>query len=145
MKLNELKEVIRREVKEAIREELKDIMVEAITIASTPATTTPSPYNASQVESKTAPTGKIKPIQELLEETRLNFNSSDAQTFQTSDMRQEMAQAFNPNLNTASMASKLGMIGGKEPGLDLNSLPFLKNAKKILDVSNEKDKLRQLQ
>lgn len=142
MKVNELREVIRQEVRDAIRSELKDLMVEAITIASAPTSIETPSLKKEQVEVKNYTPGTIKPIQDLLEETKLSFTSADARSFQTADLRQELEQSFNPNLNTVAMASKLGMVGENQPGLDLSSLPFLKNAKKILDVSNQKDKVR---
>jgi hypothetical protein len=147
MKVAELKQIIEQQVRQAVRLELKDLIQEAITIASTVGTEVPATTNTStQVTEKrinNTPQGRgYKPIEDLLEETKLSFTSADAKSFITQDVRQELVQGMVPNSTTA-VASKLGMIGqGDAPGIDLNALPFLKNAKQILNKSIVKDKER---
>lgn len=147
MKVAELKQIIEQQVRQAVRLELKDLIQEAITIASTVGTEVPATANTStQVTEKrinNTPQGRgYKPIEDLLEETKLSFTSADAKSFITQDVRQELVQGMVPNSTTA-VASKLGMIGqGDAPGIDLNALPFLKNAKQILNKSIVKDKER---
>jgi len=68
---------------------------------------------------------------EMLEMTKLNLTSQDAQHFVGSGVQK-------PNF-ASSKASQLGMSGA-EPGLDLSKLDFVSKAKSILDLSNKKDK-----
>jgi len=140
MKVAELRQIIREEVQLAVKAELKELLIEAVQIASQPSTS-PKVEQKQQVNTSKS-VERYKPIGELLEETKLNFTSEDAKTFVSQDLRQEMNQAFSGNSTTA-LASKLGMLeSGDQPGLDLNSLSFLKNAKTILNKSIEKDKIR---
>lgn len=137
MKVTELRQIIAEEVKAAIRAELKDLLVEAVKVASTPVA-------EKSVQEIQVPKSKktFSPLEDLLEETRLNFTAADAKTFMTQDLRKEMAQAFTGNNHVASsVASRMGLTG-QEEGLDISSLPFVKNAKKVLDMSLEKDRLK---
>jgi hypothetical protein len=140
MNLEELKKVIREEVKKSMREELKDIIVEAVVIASTPDTskkdTVYRPIQQPDTRSVRDQFKKLNPVEQMLEQTKLSFSSMDAQNFSPS-------AAINPMMNNTAtaMAHNLGMIQNA-PGLDINSLPFLKNAKTILDMSKQKDKER---
>jgi hypothetical protein len=143
MKVAELRQIIKEEVQQAIKTELRELLIEAVQIASQPsAAPTVEQKQPIQQVKPSQPSVGYRPIEELLEETKLNFTSEDAKTFVSQDLRQEMNQAFSGN-STAALASKLGMLeSGNQPGLDLNSLPFLKNAKTILNKSIEKDKIR---
>jgi hypothetical protein len=74
----------------------------------------------------------MNPIEQMLEETKLNFTSADAKNF-----------SGNIQNKAGAMAHELGMMSdGPHPGLDLSSLPFLNKAKSILDVSKQKDRER---
>ena len=74
----------------------------------------------------------MNPIEQMLEETKLNFTSADAKNF-----------SGNIQNRAGAMAHELGMMNdGPHPGLDLSSLPFLNKAKSILDVSKQKDRER---
>lgn len=139
MKVTDLRQIIQEEVRTAIKAELKDLLIEAVKIASNPEVEVKKqPVVATRMqESK-----PIRPLEELLEETKLSFTADDAKSFVTQNMRQEMAQAFSGNNVASAMANRMGMTDPVQ-GIDLNSLPFLKNAKKILDTSIQKDKERQ--
>jgi hypothetical protein len=159
--LNALSRLIRKEVKAAIQEEVRDIIIEAVRVASTPAS--PSvPVQANEnfrVSTILSPNGTgvttgttvhttastarsdirakfqaMNPIEQMLEETKLSFTSADAKNFMSGG-------PMNPN-KAVTVAHELGMMDtpSSNVGLDLNSLPFLKNAKAILDLSKEKDK-----
>ncbi len=155
--LNAFRKIIREEVQKAIQEEVRDIILEAVTIASTPKSTS-APVQANGnfgVSTTTYPDAKIttnlnktgtntakedirakfqamNPIEQMLEETKLNFTSADAKNF-----------SGNIQNRAGAMAHELGMMNdGPHPGLDLSSLPFLTKAKSILDVSKQKDRER---
>jgi hypothetical protein len=169
--LNALSRLIRKEVKAAIQEEVRDIIIEAVRVASTPSSpsvplqanenfrastilrpnstgVTTSTTNHSLLSTATSTdTAKVdirakfqamNPIEQMLEETKLSFSSADARNFS--------APSIHPGQSTAgAMAHELGMIGNHSSagtGIDLSSLPFLKNAKTILDLSKQKDKLK---
>ena len=130
MKLQQLRTIIREEVRAAVKEELQDILTEAVTIASSPNKVTEEkvPFKLNSKETK--PMVKDKTINEMLEMTKLNLTSQDAQHFVGSGVQK-------PNF-ASSKATQLGMSGA-EPGLDLSKLDFVSKAKSILDLSNKKD------
>lgn len=167
--LNALSRLIRKEVKAAIQEEVRDIIIEAVRVASTPSNPSvpvqanenfrastilsPNGTGSSTTVNSLLTTGTstdtvradirskfqaMNPIEQMLEETKLSFTSADARNFS--------APSINPGQSTAgAMAHELGMIGNHSSagtGIDLSSLPFLKNAKTILDLSKQKDKLK---
>jgi hypothetical protein len=142
MKVTELRQIISEEVRSTIRAELKDLLIEAVRIASNPETTKAQPVVQMQTPQGVSKQGNIRPLEELLEETKLSFTADDARSFVNQGMRQEMVQSFTGNNITSAIASKLGMTDPAQ-GVDLTNLPFLKNAKKILDVSIQKDRERQ--
>jgi hypothetical protein len=99
MKLNELKKIVKESVKEAIQEELKDILLEAVR----------SPKQYIQ-ESVSIPTPQLssKPIidakksyMDVMNETALSFNSSNAQTF---NPRQPGVDPINGNLPSGELS-----------------------------------------
>ena len=138
MKVTELRQIIAEEVRTAIKAELKDLLAEAVKIACAPVAGKPVQESQQVLKSKKA----FNPIEDLLEETKLSFTSGDAKAFQTQDFRREMEQMFSGNSHVAtSVASRMGMMGPEE-GVDISSLPFIKNAKKVLDMSIQKDKER---
>lgn len=144
MNLEELKKIIREEVKASMREELKDIIIEAVLIASTPDNLKKDIEEPKQVVQQPVKSTKsireefvkMNPIEKMLEETKLSFSSTDARNFSPSAV-----MGTTPNNTAAAMAHNLGMVEN-HPGLDISSLPFLKNAKTILDLSKQKDKER---
>jgi len=149
MKASELAELIKKEVKVAIREELVDILREAVLIASTPQQSTatlkvPSTNNTRADTTSTAhlqyaTTTGLRPIADLMEQTRLNFTAQDAKTFIAPSQR----DMFTTENKSAAIAAQLGM-DRTGAGLDITQLPFVKTAKLVLDLANEKDKSRGL-
>lgn len=145
MKAAELVELIREEVKKAVREELADLLKEAVTAASTPQTVssnlpfTSRDVTANEIEavqkSVSSSNTALKPLDQLLEETRLNFTAADAKMFTTSAQRDMHNLESRP---AVAVATQLGMTAG----VDITQLPFVKKAKEVLDLSYQKDKSR---
>lgn len=146
--LNAFRKIIREEVKQAIQQEVRDIIIEAVKIASEGAPAKEEPKEVikpvqfsdlkrdkelSEIRSKFR---SVNPIEQMLEETKLSFTSADAKNFSGANV-----MATN---RAGAMAHEMGMMDSvnSNTGLDLSSLPFLKNAKNILDLSKEKDKQR---
>lgn len=146
--LNAFRKIIREEVKQAIQQEVRDIIIEAVRIASEGAATQSEPRKEekpvhysdlkrdkelSEIRNKFK---SVNPIEQMLEETKLSFTSADAKNFSSQNV-----MASN---RAGAMAYEMGMVDSTpaNTGLDLSSLPFLKNAKSILDLSQEKDKAR---
>lgn len=146
--LNAFRKIIREEVQKAIQEEVRDIIIEAVRIASS-TNEAPKEVQESYAPPKISPKSStdtahvdlvdlrnqfkaMNPIEQMLEETKLNFTSADAKNF-----------SGNIQNRAGAMAHELGMMNdGPQPGLDLSSLPFLNKAKSILDVSKQKDRER---
>jgi hypothetical protein len=147
MKAAEFAKLIKEAVRSAVREELAELLQEAVTVASTPqvAQTTEvrtrtlgKSGTTPHVQSSTAHTSEptvLKPIDQLLEETRLNFTSADAKVFVNSAQRDFLNLEGRP---AAAVATQLGMGAG----VDISQLPFVKKAKEVLDLSYQKDKSR---
>jgi hypothetical protein len=145
--LNAFRKIIREEVKQAIQQEVRDIIIEAVRIASEGTNVQSEPKKEeepvqftdlkkdkelSEIRNKFR---AVNPIEQMLEETKLNFSSSDAKNFSS--------QNVMANNRAGAMAYEMGMMEtSSNTGLDLSSLPFLKNAKNILDLSKEKDRMR---
>lgn len=136
MNTAQLVEIIKTEVRKAIREELAEVIQEAIIVASTPDIPVEKP-----VAKPVPPTpGRRVPIADLLEETKLNFNSADARAFVAPSQRAMLGDEFQSR-PAAAMANQLGFTSPENvPGIDLNQLPFVKKAKQVLDAAIEKDK-----
>ena len=156
MKLDQLRKIIREEVRAAVKEELQDVMNEAVKIASTPSMQ-PAPAAgtsdwsaakkpnkqelAEMMGLKTPPKAtniefsKNETLNNMLQQTRQSMTNEEYQTAfaGTSDMVKK------PNF-AASMASNMGMSGA-QPGLDISQLDFVKKAKAVYDLSNEKGKV----
>lgn len=146
--LNAFRKIIREEVQKAIQEEVRDIIIEAVRIASS-TNEAPKEVKESYTPPKISPQSStdtahvdlvnlrnqfkaMNPIEQMLEETKLNFTSADAKNF-----------SGNIQNRAGAMAHELGMMNnGPQPGIDLSSLPFLNKAKSILDVSKQKDRER---
>ena len=154
MKLDQLRQIIREEVRAAVKEELQEVMNEAVRVASTPTQMQPAPkagtsdWSAAKKPSKqelaemmglkTPPKAtnidfaRDKGLNAALAQTQASMTNEDYQNVfvGTSDM------AKKPNF-ASSMASSMGMSGA-QPGLDISQLSFVKNAKKVFDLANEK-------
>lgn len=154
MKLDQLRKIIREEVRAAVKEELQEVMNEAVRVASTPAGMQPAPKAGET--SWSAPKKLSK--QELAEmmglktppkATNIEFSKNEginaalAQT-QASMTNEDYKQVFTgtsdmvtkPNF-ASSMASSMGMSEA-QPGLDISQLSFVKKAKSVLDLANQK-------
>ena len=158
MKLDQLRQIIREEVRAAVKEELQEVMNEAVRVASTPTQMQPAPkagtsdWSAAKKPSKqelaemmglkTPPKAtnidfaRDKGLNAALAQTQASMTNEDYQNVfvGTSDM------AKKPNF-ASSMASSMGMSGA-QPGLDISQLSFVKNAKKVFDLANEKSNNR---
>lgn len=119
MKAAEFKSLIKEAVREVVREELQNFTKAPVnTTVSTPTIPTAS----------TAPTKPVasSPLMEMINQTRATMSSEDFRNI--------------GNFTSANVAG--ANFGGPQPGLDLSSLSFVKNAGAILKASNEKDKIR---
>ena len=88
MKSTELKKMIKEAVKEAIQEELKDILLEAVrapkasSVAVMQESVNPNPpSNGVPTQPSMTAEQKRNLYEQVLGETTMNFNSSNAQTF----------------------------------------------------------------
>ena len=74
------------------------------------------------------------PLEEMLQQTAQQMTSEDAKHIAGA------GQVTKPNF-ASSMASQMGMTqnSGPMPGIDISQLDFVKKAKAVLDLSNEKD------
>ena len=155
MKLDQLRKIIREEVRAAVKEELQEVMNEAVKVASTPTGLQPAPiagetsWSAPKKPSKQElaemmglpdlkpKTTNLKfddPIQEMLNQTKNNMSGEDAKNV----MNFDSSMVQKPNF-ASSMANQMGMTEpGNMPGLDISQLSFVKKAKKVYDLANEK-------
>ena len=142
MKVDVLRKLIREEVRAAIKEELREVLTEAVKIASEPVkeekTNDFKPVTQKDIK-RTWSTGKMNsgtvPLEEMLQQTAQQMTSEDAKHIAGA------GEVSKPNF-ASSMASKMGMTqnSGPMPGIDITQLDFVKKAKAVLDLSNEKDK-----
>ena len=142
MKVDVLRKLIREEVRAAIKEELSEVLTEAVKIASEPSkqvkTNDFQPITQKDIK-RTWSTGKMNsgtvPLEEMLQQTAQSMTSEDAKHIAGA------GEVSKPNF-ASSMASKMGMTqnSGPMPGIDISQLDFVKKAKAVLDLSNEKDK-----
>jgi hypothetical protein len=128
MKADVFKKLIKEAVREALKEELAVMLSEKV--EPTPVSTFTKYENYKPVTAKPVSTGD--PIADLLQETRAAMTQGEYRniTSMTSDMVSggvNPMQQFNP---------------GPEPGINLDSLDFVKNAGAIFKASVEKDKQR---
>lgn len=132
MKLDLLKKLIKEAVREAVREELGKILSED----AKPASSKPTVQHVTKyaehrpVVAKPVPTGD--PIMDMLNETRASMTQEEYR-----DMSSMTSDMVNPSMNPFQNFSQ-----GSEPGLDLSTLDFVKNAGAIYKASVAKDKER---
>ena len=142
MKVDVLRKLIREEVRAAIKEELSEVLTEAVKIASAPVKEEKAndfkPVTQKDIK-RTWSTGKMNPgtipLEEMLQQTAQSMTSDDAKHIAGA------GEVSKPNF-ASSMASKMGMTqpaSGPMPGIDISQLDFVKKAKAVLDLSNEKD------
>lgn len=141
MKLEELKQIIRTEVKAAIREELKEILVEAVEIASRPENNVKGEEKTSiekiarPVLSSRGPRPSVPKvgIEAILESTRKSMTGEDLTALVGEGSRVNTGAAV-------SVAHQMGFT--EEGGLDLSKLGFVKKAKTVLELAEQKDRER---
>ena len=155
MKLDQLRKIIREEVRAAVKEELQEVMNEAVKVSSTPTGLQPAPqagetsWSAPKKPSRQdlaemmgLPDMKPKttnlkfddPIQEMLNQTKNNMSGEEYKNV----MNFDSSMVQKPNF-ASSMANQMGMTSPENmPGLDISQLSFVKKAKKVLDLANEK-------
>jgi hypothetical protein len=138
MKLNQLRKIIREEVRSAVKDELQDILNEAVKVASTPINEYKQPEVVVPKPSPTTPVEGKKSLEDMLQETKSNMTTEDYKTVfnGTSNMVSGM-----PNV-ASSMSTQMGINAGKQPGIDISNLDFVKKAGAILSASNQKDKAK---
>lgn len=138
MKLNQLRKIIREEVRSAVKEELQDILNEAVKVASTPINEYKQPEVVVPKPTPTTPVAGKKSLEQMLQQTKSSMTNEDYRTVinGTSNMVNGM-----PNM-ASSMSTQMGINAGKQPGIDISNLDFVKKAGAILDASNQKDKAK---
>jgi len=113
MKSTELKKLIKGAVKEAIQEEIKDILLEAVRSPKTPSVavmqesvTKTAPSNGVPNQPSMTAAQKKSLYEQALNDTTMNFNSSNVQSFQP----QAGYDAANGTLPSGEV--DMGMIAG---------------------------------
>ena len=139
MKLDQLRKIIREEVRSAVKEELQDVITEAVRVASQPGLQTLSEHKPIEVKEKTsftAPTAGKTSIEDMLQMTKNNMTNEEYKNVftGTSDMVKGA-----PNMAT-NMLNKMSAGAGRQPGIDISNLDFVKKAGQVLNASNQKDK-----
>lgn len=127
MKLDLLKKLIKEAVKEAVREEMDSILSESVI--------TPT---------KTVESVKYQPYQPPRKPL---FNTGDPIADILNETRNSMTQAEYTNMtvgysDTENYNNIHQFNSGPEPGVDLSTLDFVKNAGAIYKASVDKDKQR---
>lgn len=144
MKVDSLRKLIKEEVRAAIREELSDILTEAVKIASKPEKEYKHDYKPVLEKDlkRTWSKGPLNPavgLNSMLEQTAAEMTKEDFSNVinaNSSNVRQ-------PAL-ASSVASSMAMNSGAQPGLDISQLDFVKKAKSVLDLAEQKDRSRGL-
>ncbi len=136
MKLDQLRKIIREEVRDAVKSELQEVMNEAIKIASTPNIKKITESKPTEIKKKSSEfnTGKTS-LDEMLQMTKKSMTNEEYKNVFTGTS--EMVTGM-PNTAT-SMVSQMGMSAGRQPGIDLNNLDFVKKAGKIFQASEQID------
>ena len=130
MKLDVFKKLIKEAVREAVREELAVVLSEGVAPAKTQVQQVTKYENYKPVVSRPVPTGD--PIMDMLNETRASM---------TQEEYRDMSSMTSDMVGT-SMNPLQGFRQGPEPGIDLSTLDFVKNAGAIYKASVAKDKER---
>lgn len=135
MKISEFKKVIKEEVKKAIAEELsrmeKEQQLEEQVQPRQEAQPTPPQFTPKNVN-----TFGVNPLASMLEQTRGSMSGDDYKNI----INMDSSMVQKPNFASRG-ANQMGMTSPENlPGLDLSQLGFVKNAKAVLDLANEKSK-----
>jgi hypothetical protein len=130
MKVEVFKKLIKEAVREAVREELAVVLSEGVIPAKTQVQQVTKYENYKPVVSRPVPTGD--PIMDMLNETRASMTQEEYR-----DMSSMTSNMVGPGMNPMQHFSQ-----GPEPGIDLSTLDFVKNAGAIYKASVAKDKER---
>jgi hypothetical protein len=130
MKVEVFKKLIKEAVREAVREELAIVLSEDRIPVKTQVQQVTKYENYKPVVSKPVPTGD--PIMDMLNETRATMTQEEYR-----DMSSMTSNMVGPSMNPIQHFNP-----GPEPGIDLSTLDFVKNAGAIYKASVEKDKAR---
>jgi hypothetical protein len=130
MKVEVFKKLIKEAVREAVREELAAVLSEDNLPVKTQTQQVTKYENYKPVVSKPVPTGD--PIMDMLNETRASMTQEEYR-----DMSSMTSDMVNPSMNPFQSFNQR-----PEPGLDLSTLDFVKNAGAIYKASVAKDKER---
>jgi hypothetical protein len=130
MKLDVFKKLIKEAVREAVREELAIVLSEDRTPVKTQVQQVTKYENYRPVVAKPIPTGD--PIMDMLNETRASMTQEEYR-----DMASMTSNMVSPTMNPMQHFNQ-----GPEPGIDLSTLDFVKNAGAIYKASVAKDKER---
>jgi hypothetical protein len=130
MKVEVFKKLIKEAVREAVREELVVVLSEGTVPVRTQVQQVTKYENYKPVISRPVPTGD--PIMDMLNETRASMTQEEYR-----DMASMTSDMVGPSMNPLQ-----GFRQGPEPGLDLSTLDFVKNAGAIYKASVAKDKER---
>lgn len=125
MKLELFKKLIKEAVREVLKEELATFLVEQKQV-NTPQVTKYERYTPTP--SKIRSTGD--PIMDMLNETRASMTQEEYR-----DMSSMTSDMVGENINPLQHFRQ-----GPEPGIDLSTLDFVKNAGAIYRASVEKDR-----
>jgi hypothetical protein len=130
MKVEVFKKLIKEAVREAVREELAAVLSEGTVPVKTQVQQVTKYENYKPVVSRPVPTGD--PIMDMLNETRASMTQEEYR-----DMSSMTSDMVGPSVNPMQHFSQ-----GPEPGIDLSTLDFVKNAGAIYKASVAKDKER---
>jgi hypothetical protein len=130
MKLDVFKKLIKEAVREAVREELAVVLSEDKITTKTQVQEVTKYENYKPIVSKPVRTGD--PIMDMLNETRASMTQEEYR-----DMASMTSDMVHPSMNPMQHFNR-----EPEPGIDLSTLDFVKNAGAIYKASVEKDKTR---
>lgn len=128
MKLELFKKLIKEAVREVLKEELSTYLVEQKQAPVTQVQQVTKYGKYTPTPSKIKPTGD--PIMDMLNETRASMTQEEYR-----DMSSMTSNMVGPGMNPLQHFNQ-----GPEPGIDLSTLDFVKNAGAIYKASVEKDR-----
>lgn len=133
MKIELFKKLIKEAVREVIQEELSEILKESAKKAPVESSALKMFGEHKKVVSSNTPKVGVNPLMDILEQTKNSMTKEDYSHLVSPGFSQD-----------TSLQSQAGNLHENLPpvGVDLSQLSFVKNAKAILEASNEKDKLR---
>lgn len=135
MTLEELRKVLHEEVVKALREEVRDILVEAVEIASRPSTTPTVPVQKSRTEPVEEKYKSNRGLGSILQETAEEMTHSDYASLMGNPVQRPDFDKIGGH-EEDDMTTVDSFIGeGQLPS-------FVKNAKAILEASNQIDRER---